>query len=242
MTNKENIRRTQLRYQHFVYCNINDCMLHDELIKCAIDEIDNKKWGVVEEFFKIHDILYSGDEPQIDRIDTEKDDDTAIVYFPVKDEKFHLAMYLSTKSGIAIKGVSVESRNEVYFMAYSETYSCGELSQMTNLKPTEEKNIGDQKKFGKSVYKESWIAFEPNPEPDEFEDKLNKLLDFLEHDKAGVKRLVDNANGSIKAQIVFHNGNTILGGPQISRRNIQRMASLNLEINFDLYAEGNKWE
>ncbi len=72
-------------------------MLHDRLTECAIEEIANKSFGVVEQFFKIHDIVYVDKTPKIDRIDTE-DEDTAVVYFPVTDEEFH--MELSMKSTI----------------------------------------------------------------------------------------------------------------------------------------------
>jgi len=216
-------------------------MLHGQLIQCAKEEIERKSFGVVEQFLKIHEIVYVSNEPKIDRIDTEKQDGTAIAYFPVKNEKFHLAIYMSTTPNVAVTGVWVESGNEVYFVAYSEIYDCQELSSMTLLSATEVRNKGEKKNSGKAVYKESSIYFEPNPEPDEFEDKLRKLLDFLEQDKAGVKNLIDNANGHILARMIFHNGNTILGGPDIDRKNVRRLAALNLEIRFDLYAEGESW-
>lgn len=39
----------------------------------------------------------------------------------------------------------------------------------------------------------------------------------------------------------FHNGNTMLGGHHLDKDIIKRMAALNLEIDFDLYADGNKF-
>lgn len=78
--------------------------------------------------------------------------------------------------------------------------------------------------------------------PDEFEDKLKKLLDHLEQDKDGIKRLVDNANGYIQVAMEIHNGNGMIGGPNIDIIHIKRMAVLGLSINFDLYVGGNKFK
>jgi hypothetical protein len=82
----------------------------------------------------------------------------------------------------------------------------------------------------------------PNPEPDEFEDKLKKLLDFLEQDKDGIKKLVDNANGYIQVAMDIHNGNGMIGGHNIDTDDIGRMNDLGLSINFDLYVGGNSFK
>ncbi len=70
---------------------------------------------------------------------------------------------------------------------------------MTILKHSEGKTKGQKRgNTGLEFWKYSSIWFEPNPEPDEFEDKLKKLLSFLEQDKNGIKTLVDQANGYIQ--------------------------------------------
>lgn len=112
------------------------------------------------------------------------------------------------------------------------------MAAITNLKPTGGWRRGALKRLGKATYRNTLIRFTPNPEPDEFEDKLKKLLDFLEQDPIGIRKLTDLAEGYIQAAIIFHNGNTMLGGPHIDKESIKRMAALNLEIDFDLYAEG----
>ena len=40
----------------------------------------------------------------------------------------------------------------------------------------------------------------------------------------------------------FHNGNSMLGGPNISKESVKRMAALNLEIDFDLYVSGKTYK
>ena len=99
----------------------------------------------------------------------------------------------------------------------------------------------DLRKNGKSNHEFSHLAILPNPEPGSFEDKLKKLLSYLEQDRDGIKRLVDNANGYIQVAMDIHNGNGMIGGPNIDTDDIKRMNNLGLSINFDLYVGGNSF-
>ncbi|GHB61880.1 DUF4279 domain-containing protein [Persicitalea jodogahamensis] len=207
------------------------------IIQKAREELSAKTFGVTEQFLKIHEVVYENGKPKIARVDTEKEDGTAIVYFPVNDEIFYLAIYVDTIPEVSVRHVNTESYNSVYFQAVSEVYSFDELSKMTELKSTGGRNKGD-KRGGNVLWKRSSIFFEPNPEADEFEDKLKKLLDFLEQDKTGIAILIDKANGHIQVASSFHNGNTMLGGHYLDKKIIKRMSNLNLAIYFDLYADG----
>jgi hypothetical protein len=70
-------------------------------------------------------------------------------------------------------------------------------------------------------------------------DKIKKLLDILEKDRDGIKRLVDTAFGYIQVNMRFHTGNKMLfGAPNLDKKPIKRLSELNLSIGFDLYAEG----
>ncbi len=212
------------------------------IIKKAVEEIETKNFGVTEQFLEVHKIVYQDNAPIISRIDTEKNNGMAIVYFPVVDEKFHLAVGVETKPEVAVSYVQTESYNSVCFRASSDNLSLEELAKKTKLEFSKGRSKGEPKnpKDGTGVlWPNSTIIFEPNPEPDEFEDKLTKLLDYLDHDKKGIKELINNANGYIQIAIEFHNGNTMLGGPHISKKLLKRMATFNLEIDFDLYVSGN---
>ena len=120
----------------------------------------------------------------------------------------------------------------------SELLTFNELSSLTKLQSTSGWTKGDKRRLGNSLYDFSSIHFEPNPEPDEFEDKLKKLIDFLDQDKEGVGKLVEKAEAAIQVATIFHNGNTVLGGHQLDKAIIKRLGSYNLGIDFDLYAEG----
>lgn len=212
------------------------------IIQKAIEEIETQSFGVTEQFLEVHQVVYVDGKPKVERVDTEKEDGTAIVYFPVVDEKFYLVVYLDTYPEVSVRSVNTEPFHSVYFRATSETLSFNELSDLTKLKPTGGWDRGEKKKLGNGVYKFTSLTFEPNPEVDEFDDKIKKLLVFLEQDKEGVKRLVDKANGHIQIATYFHNWNTMLGGHHLDQNIIKSLGSLNLEIDFDIYADGNKFK
>jgi hypothetical protein len=117
-----------------------------------------------------------------------------------------------------------------------------ELAGLTKLTYIRGRNKGDKKSSDGRIgipLRHSTIDFEPNPEADEFEDKLTKLLDYLEQDKEGVETLVSKADYCcIHVYSSFHNGNTLIGGHHIERDQIRRMSNLNLEIDFDISADG----
>lgn len=182
-------------------------MADNLIIERAIDEVQSKRFGTTEQLLEIHEVVYVDNKPQVLRVDMERDDETAIVYFPIKDEKFYLAVWLDTKPEISVRGVGTENYNAVYLKVASDNLSFKELSSLTKLKPTSSWSKGDTRKSDKSFYNFTALHFEPNPEPDEFEDKLKKLLDFLETDKDGITALVDKANVQIQVATIFHNGN-----------------------------------
>jgi len=211
------------------------------LIEKAIGEIEARTLGVTRQFLEIHKVAYVDGKPKVARVDTEKENE-AIVYFNVEGERFFLAVYIDVKPGIEVRWINTEPYHSICFRALSETLSLKELAALTTLVATEGVNRGDLKRIGGEtgiVWKSSIIDFEPNPEADEFEDKLTKLLDYLEQDKLGVGRLVSVAKGYIQVHSSFHNGNTLIGGYHIDKMHIQRMCKLNLEIDFDISADGN---
>jgi len=204
-------------------------MTNSQIIEIATEEIEAKTFGATEQLLEVHQVVYVDNKPKVARLDTEKDDGTVIVYFPIVDQKFYLAVYLDTKPQISVRSIHTEAYHSVYFRATSEELNFKELSLLTKLKSTGGWDKGDKKKTGNSFYKFASLAFEPNPEADEFHDKLEKLIDFLENDKEGIKTLVDKANGHIQVATCFYNGNTMLGGYHLDKNIIKRLGLLNLE-------------
>jgi hypothetical protein len=184
------------------------------VIQKAIEEIESQRFGLTKQFLEIHGIIYTNEIPKVDRVDWDRKDGSAIIYFPITGEKFYLAIYVDTVPELSVRWVNTESYNCVYFRANSDSLSLKQLSELTTLKATGGRSKDDIRGSGKNniLWKESTLFIEPNPEADEFEDKLKKLLDYLNQDKAGIQNLVRNHGGYIQVAIEFHNGNTMLGG------------------------------
>lgn len=201
-------------------------------------EFKDKTLGVTAQYLEIHAPIYVDNKIKIERIDRNNKHELIIVYLPVVNERFYFAVYIDTDTG-EITNIGTEPYHRVYFIATSETLTAEELKAMTILAPTEIWNLGDFRNNGKRKYTYSGIKFLINPEPDEFEDKLKNLLNFLEQDREGITTLTQNANGYIQVVMDIHNGNGLLGGPFIDAKTVNRMSNLSLSIDFDLYAAGN---
>lgn len=216
-------------------------MTDQQAIELIEKEFREKILGGTAQYLEIHSPIYVDNKLKVDRIDRDGNDALIIAYLPVLDEQFYFAVYIDTKTN-EITGIGTEAYHRVYFRATSETLSADELKAMTILKPTEFWNKGDLRKHGKSNYTFSHFKILPNPEPDEFEHKLKKLLDLLEQDKNGIKQLADKANSYIQVAMDIHNGNGMIGGPHIDKEAIRRMNELGLSISFDLYVGGNSFK
>ncbi|WP_157687301.1 DUF4279 domain-containing protein [Pedobacter psychrophilus] len=211
-----------------------------QIIELIEKEFKYKTLGATEQYLEIHSPVYSDNQLKVERIDREGKDKLIVGYIPVIGERFYFAVYIDIEANEIIN-IGTEAKNSVYFRADSDKFSLMELSKMTTLESTGGRNKGDERRNG-IFWKESTIFFEPNKEPDEFEDKLNKLLSFLEQDRTGILKLVEKADGYIQIAIEFHNGNTMLGGPHIDKKVIKRMNDLGVSINFDLYVGGKSFK
>ena len=156
-------------------------MTDEQIIELIEKEFKEKTLGTTEQYLEIHSPIYVDKKLKVDRIDRETNDGLIIAYLPILDERFYFSVYINTTL-IQITNVGTEAYHEVYFRATSEILTANELQTMTKLTPTGGWNKGDLRKNGRSAYKFSSFEILPNPEPDEFEDKLKKLLDFLEQD------------------------------------------------------------
>jgi hypothetical protein len=213
-----------------------------ELIAAATAEIESPVLGVTRQFLEIHAVAYEAGEPKVAWVDLHEEKKLGIVYFVVEEEKFYLAISISTAKPefqLEPQWVWVQEWNRIAFHAASETLDSQQLMAFTTLKPTASFNKGDQRKGVGATHKYSSIVFAPNPEPGEFKVMLKKLLSFLEQDVEGVRALVDKAAGYVRIISIFHNGNTSLSGLHLDAECIQRLAALNLAIDFDLHAKGN---
>jgi hypothetical protein len=203
-------------------------------------EIQDRTKGLTDLFLQVHDIVRIDGRPKIERIDTDREDGVVIAYVPVIDESFYFALYFDNKESLNLIGIGTEPHNSVYFRARSRELNVDELKSLTTLEAAKRWTKGQKEKYGPGFHINSQIEIELNPEPDDIMDKIKKLLDILEKDKDGIKRLVDTASGYIQVYMRFHVGNkTLFGAPRLDKKTIGRLNELNLSISFELYAEGN---
>jgi hypothetical protein len=213
-------------------------MTDKQLIEIISKELRNKTQGVTEQYLTVHQPIYKDKELVISRIDRESEEEVDIVYFPVAGEKFYFKAFIE-KDTFVFRGLGTEPWYRVYLTATSSTKTLTELKAMLDLTPSEGWSKGDLRANGKTTHTFSRISFLPNPEPDTFKNKLNHLLDYLETDKDGVKRLIDNSDAYISVAADIHDANGMIHGHCIDSESIQRMAKFNLSLDFDLYVSGN---
>ena len=212
-----------------------------EISKIIHKEFKEKSLLVTSQYLEIHSPIYESEQIRIERIDRDKTNNKVIAYLPVKDEYFFFAVFIDNKTGEILE-IDTESRNLVSVVFVSEILNSTQLKSLTKLKCQECWNKGDKIPHKKAFYKHSGIVFYANPEPDGFEDKLEKLLNFLESDKEGILLASTKAKGYIHVSMDFHRGNQLLGSFKMECEIVKRISTLNLEINFRITAWGNNFK
>ncbi|WDF48365.1 DUF4279 domain-containing protein [Chryseobacterium sp. KACC 21268] len=213
-------------------------MNESEIITLIQTEIEKKDWGFTEQFLEIHSPVYINNIVKIENIITANNEVT--VYLPIVGERFYLTFYIDLIKK-EIFGISTEPYISIYFRATSENLSSDELRKNTKLAITESWNKGDIRKNGKGIYSFSSVIIDINKTPDSFEAKLNALISELENDRDGIKKLAELADGYIQVLMEFHNGNGLIGGPNLSKEIIQKLSEMDLSVDFDLAVSGNKF-
>lgn len=210
----------------------------ERITNAVLQEIEEKTFLETEQILQVHQISYYNSKPVIERIDMEKGQDI-IAYCPIVGEQFYLALCFDMVADYSLKWVSTEANYSVYFcVATKEDIKAEKITSLSKLNPSQSWSKGDE--LIPSVKSPTTkVLYEPNPEPDEFQDKLLKLLTYLEQDEAGIQNIVNQYGGVIEVKAMFHNGNTMLGNISLNSNMMKRLSALNINIDFDIYAEGN---
>lgn len=216
-------------------------MTDEEVAQLISNEFIVKSLGITEQYLEIHQPVYDSSLLKIDRIDREKQSGIIIAYLPVKDEYFFFAVYIDPIKK-EIFNIATEPRNMVTLRATSEELTSNELQSFLKLIPDKTWNKGDLKSRGKAIFDFSCVEYTLNPEPDEFEDKLLKLLTVLQKNKDDVIALGLNAHTYIQVIMDFHNGNQLLGSASIDLESIKIMNDLNLLYQFRYYSMGTTFQ
>lgn len=218
-------------------------MTDTEIIALITNEFASPTLGITEQYLEIHQPVYEDGQIKIARIDRDKpiEEQIAIAYLPVQSEYFSFAVYIDEEKN-EVFNIGTESRNSVYLRITSETLSAAELGAYLSFTPTSSWNKGGLTPDGRRIYNFNCIEYEPNPEPDEFEDKLKKLLITLQADKEALIALAAHATLFIQVLMDFHQGNQMLGSALVNLECMKLMTELNLEISFDFTAWGTPFK
>lgn len=219
--------------------------LEERIAQCALKEVEQPTLGTVEQYLEVHELVYENGRPKIARVDTD-DPELAIVYFPVKGEKFFYALTVSPKE-LQCWGMYSEpySRVCLYIQSAVENtnhiLACSIRLQPTNIKDVKVVRANPDGSTSKHVIAHA-IRFELAPEADSVEDRVTKMLDYLEQDADGVKKLAATYDAGIRVSMDVHDANSMIGGAHLNAKNIKRLGALGLWIDFDIATCGNEFK
>lgn len=212
----------------------------DEVSKIAISEIDQMNFGITQQILAVNELVYENGHPKIEKVELDAQNKRAMVHFPIKDECIFFTVFLETEPAIKVVWTNTTDGSRVIFRVTSDTMALNEISSFIKIHPTRSWNIGDPHPNGKTNHTFSLFDFEPIPDlTGKIESKINTLLDLLEKDTEGIRKLSVLANSFIQIHWHGYNGNGMLGGFQLDQATITRLANLQLAIDLDLYADGN---
>ena len=189
------------------------------------------------EYLEEFEIDYKNKIPKIESIDFDKESERAFAYVKVKNESFYLRFDFDISSDdIEMTFVQTEPLYVVYFSITSEKYSLSDLLSLTTIMPTKTIKKGD--KFNRDIdFTYNGLCFNAYKKPGQLVDKINYLLDILDRDKKGVKKLIRITKcNDLWLTIVYYNGYGTFSNLYLPKEVIKRLSSFGLELVYDIYA------
>jgi hypothetical protein len=213
------------------------------IINVITDELLNPTFEMTRQFLKILEVKYEDNRPKIAKIVFHENQNQATVYVEVNNESFYLEFVFDTTETIELTGIDTFPFIGISYMPTSEELTTEELLKITSIKPTETITKGDFYSNGKFQYSYNGLAFETFSEPGRLERKLEYLLEIFETDPEGIKQLSKQTRTNhLFVTIVYHIGNGIFTGLYLESDIINRLSKLGLELTFDIYVTGKKFE
>jgi hypothetical protein len=204
------------------------------------NELLNPTFEMTRQYLKILEVRYKDSKPKIAKIDFQENQATA--YVEVKNESFYLEFVLDTTDNVELTGIDTLPFVGISFMPTSEELTTEELLKVTSVKPSKTITKGDFFSNGKFEYTYNGLEFETFSEPGRIERKLKYLLDILETDLEGIKKLSkQTSTKDIFVTIVYHIGNGNFTGLYLESDILNTLSKLGLELTFDIYATGEKF-
>jgi hypothetical protein len=229
-------------------------MMDIKLLKEISDnELNNPQWAVTKQFLEVNSIELLNNEYIYERYSIgnqkfifgdinniiEKHCCEIVFYYKIRNEKYFYCIGVDIKEREITRVFMCESCY-CYLSAYSENMTLQEMAKLTKLKYFSGGTKGEKTNRGRGFYSVSWIKYKFTDNESYFmEDALTMLLDELEKDKNGIKKLVEKTDASI--QIVKYQYISANAGIEVNKETIKRLSELNLSFSIDMYICGERF-
>ena len=187
----------------------------------AIDEITNPTFGTTKQFLDVLKVRSENSVPVISNVIINDSENTATVYFPVEGEEFFIAIYINVSYHAKITSVSTEAGTAVYLSIGKKDEAYTELPMVPD-----------------KVYNDAVIYGIDIDVPDTVENKIVKLLNYIEPHKNLIKKIAGTSTVTIN--IYYHGYRDQMWGLHLDPVTLKRISDLNAEFDFDIYAEGKE--
>ena len=180
-------------------------MTLEEIGKIAISEILFPTFNLTKQFLMVNKVLLEKEVPVIADVIVKEEENTAEVYFPIIDESYFFVVYLELEPIPAVRFMGMSAGNSVKLFVLSENHTADELINILGINPTKKWSKGEKRAKSNAdiFYDFSGLIFEPTVKRTvEVEDKLRKIIDFLNLYKEKVLKLTEVA--SVEVQIVYY--------------------------------------
>lgn len=213
--------------------------MRDIITTIIKNELINPTFEMTRQYLKILAIEFENDLPKILNIDTDLIDGKIIAYVKVKSQPFYIQFMFDTAEGIKIYSVDTAPYIHISYSPISKEDSLETLLSLISITPS---NTIPKDDFPNGSCNYCGIEFETDSTPGRIDSKLISLLNVLETDVEGIRKLSRRTNCyHLFVTIMYHSADWNFTGLWLDRQVINRLSNLGLELVFDIYAHGDKF-
>ena len=148
----------------------------------AVAEVEERRLGVTQQFFSVHDPVMVAGRPQVVGVESESGSGEALVYFSVAGEPYHFWVRVgSSDRGPVVAFSGYCPASDVGFVVTSRELSPDALTKHIGLVPTGVRTMGSLVREGAVPFPTNQWRFEPfeRGAPGFLDRKVDALLDLL---------------------------------------------------------------
>ena len=128
----------------------------------AVAEVEERRVGVTQQFFSVHDPVMAAGRPQVVGVESESGSGEALVYFSVAGEPYHFWVRVgSSDRGPVVAFSGYRPASDVGFVVTSRELSPDALTKHIGLVPTGVRTMGSLVREGAVPFPTNQWRFEP---------------------------------------------------------------------------------